>query len=106
MYSAFEFTLAIPLESAIPPSAAGKHFEIEWRFEIRLDVPWAKDPRIKIPITLHRKPKPKHSESVTEGQLELPQLLNRFGINGKMLTSERRWVVHLNTGLGVFDSLN
>ena len=53
--STFEFELDIP-NSIDPPTGSGKHFDVKWWVEIRLDVPWAKDPTMKIPITLLDKP--------------------------------------------------
>ena len=45
-----EFSL--PAEVEGPPTAKGKLFSIDWFVEIALDVPWAKDPTIRAPITL------------------------------------------------------
>ena len=49
--STFEFSMDIP-ESVDPPTESGKRFNVKWWIEIRLHVPWAKDPTMKIPITL------------------------------------------------------
>lgn len=38
-----------------PVSANGKLFAIEWFVEAELDVPWAKDPRIRAPVHLSRR---------------------------------------------------
>jgi hypothetical protein len=45
-----EFTLSA--ETAAPLSARGKLFSIEWFVQVELDVPWAKDPKIRAPIEL------------------------------------------------------
>ncbi len=45
-----EFSL--PAEVEGPPTSKGKLFSIDWFVEITLDVPWAKDPTIRVPITL------------------------------------------------------
>jgi hypothetical protein len=39
-------------ETAAPLSARGQLFSIEWFVQIELDVPWAKDPKIRAPIEL------------------------------------------------------
>ena len=48
----FEQEFRFPVQPAGPLTAHGKLFSIEWFVEIQLDVPWAKDPRIRIPIEL------------------------------------------------------
>jgi len=45
-----EFSL--PAEITAPLPARGKLFSIEWFVQIQLDVPWAKDPKIRVPIKL------------------------------------------------------
>ncbi len=45
-----EFSL--PAEVEGPPTAKGNLFSMDWFVEIALDVPWAKDPTIRAPITL------------------------------------------------------
>jgi len=45
-----EFSL--PAAIAAPPTARGKKFSIEWFVQVQLDVPWAKDPKIRTPIML------------------------------------------------------
>ncbi len=45
-----EFSLNAETEA--PLSASGKRFSIKWFVEIQLDVPWAKDPKIRAPIVL------------------------------------------------------
>ena len=35
-----------------PLSAAGKNFQVQWFVEVELDVPWAKNPTIRCPITV------------------------------------------------------
>jgi sporulation-control protein spo0M len=45
-----EFSL--PAEIAAPVTATGKNFSINWFVQVQLDVPWAKDPKIRTPIVL------------------------------------------------------
>ena len=45
-----EFSL--PAETTAPLTARGKLFSIAWFVQIQLDVPWAKDPKIRVPIEL------------------------------------------------------
>lgn len=45
-----EFSL--PAQVAAPLTAKGRLFSIEWFVQIELDVPWAKDPKIRVPIEL------------------------------------------------------
>ncbi len=45
-----EFSL--PAEVEGPSTAKGQLFSIDWFVELTLDVPWAKDPKIRAPITL------------------------------------------------------
>ncbi len=40
-------------DTTAPLSASGELFSIEWFVQIELDVPWAKDPKIRAPIELH-----------------------------------------------------
>jgi hypothetical protein len=42
----------IPADTAeeMPVTASGKLFSIEWFVQVELDVPWAKDPKIRAPI--------------------------------------------------------
>ena len=47
-----EFTF--PATAAGPHTARGQNFSIDWFVQIELDVPWAKDPKIRAPITLLR----------------------------------------------------
>ncbi|MBW3598266.1 MAG: arrestin C-terminal domain-containing protein, partial [Planctomycetes bacterium] len=35
-----------------PATSQGKLFTIDWYVQLELDVPWAKDPKVRIPITL------------------------------------------------------
>ncbi len=46
-----EFSFTVP-EFKEPVSAQGKNFAIVWFVEIRLEIPWATDPVIRLPITL------------------------------------------------------
>jgi hypothetical protein len=43
---------SIPAKTTAPLSASGKLFSIDWFVQVQLDVPWAKDPRIRAPIEL------------------------------------------------------
>ncbi|MCZ6834467.1 MAG: arrestin family protein [Planctomycetota bacterium] len=43
---------SLPSEVEGPPTSKGTKFSIDWFVEITLDVPWAKDPKIRVPITL------------------------------------------------------
>ncbi|NQU22849.1 MAG: hypothetical protein HQ567_16345 [Candidatus Nealsonbacteria bacterium] len=45
-----EFSL--PAEAEGPLTAKGKLFSIDWFVQVELDVPWAKDPKIRAPIAL------------------------------------------------------
>lgn len=45
-----EFTLAA--ETTAPLSAKGEFFSIDWFVQVELDVPWAKDPKIRAPFEL------------------------------------------------------
>jgi hypothetical protein len=45
-----EFSL--PAAITAPLSASGRLFSIDWFVQIELDVPWAKDPKIRVPIQL------------------------------------------------------
>jgi hypothetical protein len=45
-----EFSL--PAEIAAPMTAKGQKFSIDWFVQVQLDVPWAKDPKIRTPIEL------------------------------------------------------
>jgi hypothetical protein len=45
-----EFSL--PAETEGPLTARGKLFSIEWFVQVELDVPWAKDPKIRAPVVL------------------------------------------------------
>ena len=44
----FQFQVAVPG----PKSDQGENFRVECFLQIELDVPWAKDPKIRIPVTL------------------------------------------------------
>lgn len=45
-----EFSL--PAETEAPLTARGELFSIEWFVQVELDVPWAKDPKIRAPVEL------------------------------------------------------
>ncbi|MEX0713403.1 MAG: sporulation protein [Pirellulales bacterium] len=47
-------TFSLPVELAGPPTLRGKLFSIDWFVQVQLDVPWAKDPKIRTPIRLLR----------------------------------------------------
>jgi hypothetical protein len=49
--SAHEFEIVIP-EIEGPHSQTGNNFEVVWTIEVRLKVPWAKDPIICVPIEI------------------------------------------------------
>ncbi len=48
----FTQEFSIPAEVSAPLTAHGKLFSTDWFVQIELDVPWAKDPKIRVPITL------------------------------------------------------
>ncbi len=50
--SVHNFEIEVP-EYFGPYSQVGTNFSVEWHVEIRLDVPWAKDPVIQAPIEFH-----------------------------------------------------
>ena len=45
-----------------PFSQIGTKFSIKWHVEVRLDVPWAKDPIISAPIELHPRNEPESNQ--------------------------------------------
>lgn len=47
--SVFEFNVTLPVVDA-PVTQTGQNFEVSWFVEVRLFVPWAKDPTIRVPI--------------------------------------------------------
>lgn len=49
--SVHEFDITIPTLEG-PFTQRGTKFNIEWRLEVRLHVPWAKDPIIRVPIEI------------------------------------------------------
>ena len=49
--SVHEFEIVIP-EIDGPHSQTGKNFKVNWTIEVRLKVPWAKDPIIRVPIEI------------------------------------------------------
>lgn len=51
----FSQTFSLPVELAGPPTLRGTRFSIDWFVQVELDVPWAKDPRIRAPVRLLRK---------------------------------------------------
>jgi hypothetical protein len=42
----------LPVWSAAPASTRGQLFSIDWFVQIELDVPWAKDPQIRVPVVM------------------------------------------------------
>lgn len=42
----------LPAQTDAPLTASGELFSIQWFVQIELDVPWAKDPAIRAPVTL------------------------------------------------------
>jgi hypothetical protein len=42
----------LPAVAAGPATNKGQLFTIDWYVQLQLDVPWAKDPKVRIPITL------------------------------------------------------
>lgn len=48
----FTQEFSLPATTAGPTTARGKLFSIEWFVQIQLDVPWAKDPKFRVPIQL------------------------------------------------------
>jgi len=49
--SVHEFEILIPKLDG-PCSQTGKNFEVSWAIEVRLSIPWAKDPVIRIPVRI------------------------------------------------------
>ena len=47
-----EFSLTADTVGEMPVTAKGKLFAIDWFVQVELDVPWAKDPKIRVPIVL------------------------------------------------------
>jgi hypothetical protein len=45
-----EFLITADTAEEMPVTATGKLFSIEWFVQVELDVPWAKDPKIRAPI--------------------------------------------------------
>jgi hypothetical protein len=50
--SGFSQTFALPCKLAGPPTRRGTNFHIDWFVQVELDVPWAKNPKIRVPIRL------------------------------------------------------
>lgn len=42
-----------------PFSTTGQDFRVDWFVEVRLDVPWAKDPYVQIPVRYLESSKPR-----------------------------------------------
>jgi len=45
-------TFSLPAELPGPPTVRGTNFSIDWFVQVEIDVPWAKDPKIRAPIRL------------------------------------------------------
>lgn len=52
IYESYKQQFRLTAETTAPLSARGKLFSIEWFVQVELDVPWAKDPKIRAPIEL------------------------------------------------------
>ena len=50
--SVHEFDIKVP-NLTVPHSQSGSNFNIDWKFEAQIYIPWASDPIIRIPVTLH-----------------------------------------------------
>lgn len=48
----FHQKFSLPIQTSAPLTAKGERFSIDWFVQIELDVPWAKDPKIRTPIHL------------------------------------------------------
>jgi len=44
---------SLPAAISGPPSARGARFSVQWHVQLELDLPWATDPTIRLPIELH-----------------------------------------------------
>ncbi len=49
--SVHEFEIVVP-ELEGPPTQSGEKFSIDWSIEVRLHIPWAKDPTIRVPVRI------------------------------------------------------
>ncbi len=52
MTGTFSQEFSLPAETNAPLTVTGKQFSIDWFVQVQLDVPWAKDPKIRAPIVL------------------------------------------------------
>jgi hypothetical protein len=52
IHTSFKQEFSIPAVTSAPLTARGKLFSIDWFVQVEFDVPWAKDPQIRAPITL------------------------------------------------------
>ena len=50
--SVHEFEIRVP-NLTVPHSQSGSNFNVDWKFEAQIYIPWASDPIIRIPVTLH-----------------------------------------------------
>ncbi len=48
----FHEKFSLPIQTSAPLTAKGERFSIDWFVQIELDVPWAKDPKVRTPIHL------------------------------------------------------
>ena len=49
--SVHEFEIVVP-ELDGPHTQSGTKFSVDWTIEVRLYIPWAKDPTIRVPVTI------------------------------------------------------
>lgn len=49
--SVHEFEIIVPKLDG-PHTQSGENFSIDWTVEVRLHIPWAKDPTIRVPVTI------------------------------------------------------
>jgi hypothetical protein len=49
--SVHEFEIVVP-QLEVPHTQSGEKFSVDWTIEVRLYIPWAKDPTIKVPVTI------------------------------------------------------
>ncbi|MFC1588454.1 hypothetical protein ACFL54_09095, partial [Planctomycetota bacterium] len=46
----YEVDFSFPVPENLIPTCKGKNFDLFYNFKIVLDIPWAKDPSIQIPV--------------------------------------------------------
>lgn len=52
LQGSFSQTFSLPCNAAGPPTLCGSRFSVDWFVQVELDVPWAKDPKIRAPIRI------------------------------------------------------